>query len=95
MSPGSAYVVNMCVDDILQGSILGPFLYSMFVSPLFDVTPFFAFADDKQVIETDYNLDSLILNMERKMATWFRPHSKLLVEFEPNLLQTQMQKSIF
>ena len=30
----------------VQGSILGPVLYAMFVSPLFDLEAFFAFADD-------------------------------------------------
>ena len=34
----------------VQGSILGPFLYALFVSPLFDLTPLTAFADDKQII---------------------------------------------
>ena len=31
----------------VQGSILGPFLYALFVSPLFDLTKLTAFADDK------------------------------------------------
>ena len=30
----------------VQGSILGPVLYAMFVAPLFDIEEFFAFADD-------------------------------------------------
>ena len=47
----------------------------MFVSPLFDLTPFFTFADDKQVIETGSNLQALIINMEQKlelMTKWLR-----------------------
>jgi hypothetical protein len=30
----------------VQGSILGPVLYAMFVAPLFDIEEFFTFADD-------------------------------------------------
>ena len=37
----------------VQGSILGPFLYALFVSPLFDMTLLTAFADDKQVVEAN------------------------------------------
>ena len=40
----------------VQGSILGPFLYALFVSPLFDLTPLTAFADDKQIMQ---QIDSL------------------------------------
>ena len=60
---------------IVQGSILGPFLYALFVSPLFDVTPFFAFADDKQVLDSNVNLAALINSMETKleiMTKWLR-----------------------
>ena len=47
--------------------ILGPFLYGMFVSPLFDLTPLFAFADEKQVIDSEINLEALIPNIESKL----------------------------
>ena len=35
----------------VQGSILGPFLYALFVSLLFDLTNLTAFADDKQITD--------------------------------------------
>ena len=65
------------ISDIgqVQGSILAPFLYALFILPLFDLPPFFAFADDKQVIEKDQNLHTLITNLEKKlemMTKWLR-----------------------
>jgi hypothetical protein len=51
----------------IQGSILGPFLYAIFVSPLFDLTPFHPFADDHQVIENDKNIDQLKTRMQNKL----------------------------
>ena len=38
------------------GSILGPFRYSVYVSPLFDLVPFQAFADENQVTEINVNI---------------------------------------
>ena len=58
---GKNSFIKMSELGTVQGSILGPFLYALFVSPLFDLTPFFAFADDKQVIETNSNLQALIM----------------------------------
>ena len=51
----------------IQGSILGPFLYAVFVSPLFDMTDFTAYADDSQVIDSGIDLIPLMQRMERKI----------------------------
>ena len=40
----------MAVAGTVQGSILGPFLYAVYVSPLFELTEFHAFADDNHAI---------------------------------------------
>ena len=47
-------------------------------------TPFFAFADDKQVIESEINLEALIPSMERKleMITKWLCKSGLIVNVE-------------
>jgi hypothetical protein len=46
---------NSVLHDLLlgtvQGSILGPVLYAMFVSPIFDIVPMLAFADDSYKVE--------------------------------------------
>jgi hypothetical protein len=43
--------VNLRIYDLLlgtvQGSILGPVLYAMFIAPVFEIVKLFAFADDK------------------------------------------------
>jgi hypothetical protein len=43
----------------IQGSILGPFLYAIFVSPLFDLTKLTSFADDNQIIGWNACLSTL------------------------------------
>jgi hypothetical protein len=37
----------------IQGSILGPILFALFVSPLFELEPLLAFADDSYVTKAD------------------------------------------
>ena len=52
-----------------------PFLYALFVSPLFELTTLTAFADDKQVMESNANLEQLINDMEQKLemvTKWLR-----------------------
>ena len=48
----------------VQGSILGPILYALFVAPLFDLAKMTLFADDKYVIRWNNNLALLILDMQ-------------------------------
>ena len=72
----------------IQGSILGPFLYAIFVSPLFYLTPFHAFADDNQVIENDKNIDQLKIKMQNKlniMTNWLRDSGLIVNESKTEL----------
>ena len=54
-------------DGTVQGSVLGPILYGIFVSPLFDLTPLTNFADDNFVIEFNSQINALIENMEKNL----------------------------
>ena len=51
----------------MQGSFLGLFLYAVYVSQLFDFAKFHAFADDKQIIETDFDIENLKQNKQQKI----------------------------
>ena len=71
--------VNSCLYDLLlgtvQGSILGPVLYAIFVSPVFDLEKLFAFADDKFVPKIGDNLPELVKTMEdsiEAIRTWIK-----------------------
>ena len=59
--------MKMSEVGTIQGSILGPFLYAVFVSPLFDMTDFTAYADDSQVIDSGIDLIPLMQRMEQKI----------------------------
>ena len=48
-------------------TLLGPFLYEIYISPLFDLEDFHAFADDNQVIGENANLVELIDDMELRL----------------------------
>ena len=50
-------------------------MYAVYVSPLFDLTTFHAFADDNQIIETNENLARLVDDMRMKiemMTKWLK-----------------------
>ncbi len=78
---GKNSCIKMSNVGTIQGSILGPFLYAVFVSPLFDLTPFHAFADDNQVIAIDKKIEGLKTKMQiqlEMMTRWLK-HSGLIV----------------
>ena len=59
----------------VQGSILGPLLYAIFVSPLFDLTNITNFADDNFIVGWNKLLHVLIDDMEKKLEMiikWLR-----------------------
>ena len=74
-------VNNDCSDfwtsntGTVQGSILGPFLYAIYVSPLFDLKALTNFADDNFVIRSNINLQALVAELENDLkviVTWLR-----------------------
>ena len=75
LSERSFYVsidgVNSVIFDLLlgtvQGSILGPVLYAIFVSPIFDIADLSAFADDTFIPKSNSSLPRLIVDMEKSL----------------------------
>ncbi len=51
----------------VQGSILGPILYAIFVSPLFDLYDLSNFADDTFILICNKNLPVLIYNLKKNL----------------------------
>ena len=76
----------ICIDDhvsimydlllgTVQGSILGPILYAIFVSPLFDICDLNSFADDIYITKWSKNVQELTMDMEReivKITKWLK-----------------------
>ena len=59
----------------IQGSILGPFLYAVYVSPIFDICNMSNFADDNFVISWSKDKNTLVLDLVRKLEAitkWLR-----------------------
>ena len=62
---------NSALFDLLlgtvQGSVLGPILYAIFVSPIFDIVPLLTFADDSYITVTNKNKEELKQDMEKTL----------------------------
>ena len=59
----------------VQGSILGPILYAIFVSPLFELAKMTLFADDNYVVRWNKCLAALIVDMRQSIeliTKWLR-----------------------
>ena len=70
----NSFVCNTSVGTV-QGSILGPVLYALFVSPLLDLEKIILFADDNYVIVWNKHVEVLKKEMERKLGLiieWLR-----------------------
>ena len=70
---------NSVLFDLLlgtiQGSILGPILYAIFVAPVFDLEVFLAFADDSYVTKCNKSLELLMVDMKKSLEAitkWLR-----------------------
>ena len=70
---------NSILFDLLlgtvQGSILGPILYALFVSPLLSLEFVLVFADDNYMPKVNSVLPQLIIDMEKTleaMTKWLR-----------------------
>ena len=72
---GSNSYVHDCNVGTVQGSILGPILYSIFVSPLLALTDLTLFADDNYALVWNKCKTNLILEMQTKLeliTNWLR-----------------------
>jgi hypothetical protein len=59
----------------VQGSILGPFLYAIYVTPLFDLNNLTNFADDNLIIRWSSHMPGLVIDLERRIKAitkWLR-----------------------
>ena len=62
---GNSYTIISNVGTV-QGSILGPMLYSLFVSPFTELEKITLF-DDNYILEWNMNKDTSVLNMQNKL----------------------------
>ena len=72
---GSNSYIHLCDVGTVQGSILGPILYALFVCPLLDLAKMTLFADDNFILKWNKQLSALITDMEKtiEMITkWLR-----------------------
>jgi hypothetical protein len=77
LAPRSYYVnideANSKLYDLklgtVQGSVLGPVLYAIFVSPVFDLEPMLTFADDSFIVACNKDKKEVISNLEKSLET--------------------------
>ncbi|MBF0208930.1 MAG: reverse transcriptase family protein, partial [Oligoflexia bacterium] len=59
----------------IQGSVLGPILYSIFVKPIYDLLNLLSYADDNYLVESGRDLDSTLGKVKMKaefLLKWYR-----------------------
>ena len=80
---GNSYIHSTGVGTV-QGSILGPILYALFVSPVCDLAKITLFADDSYIIHKNKQITELLIEMKRTIGTIIRwlSHSGLKVNGE-------------
>ena len=64
---GQCSYIKLSETGTIQGSRLGPILYAIFVSPLFDLEKMSNYADDNFIIRVNCNLAALITDMEKSL----------------------------
>ena len=64
---GSNSIVHGLDVGTVQGSILGPILYAIFVAPLFDLADMTKFADDNFVIKFNKFMPQLLNDMKKTL----------------------------
>ena len=67
--------VRCCGVGTVQGSILGPILYALFVSPLFDLADMTLFADDNYILKSGGQITVLINQLKstiEKIIKWLK-----------------------
>ena len=64
---GRSSIIHELNVGTVQGSILGPILYAIFVSPLFDLAKMTKFADDNFVIKYNKSMSQLIDDMKKTL----------------------------
>ena len=69
------YFFQYIAHSICKGSILGRILYTIYVSPVFNITDMYNFAEDNFVLQVNVNKQTLCSNMEielAKLVKWLR-----------------------
>ena len=66
MDGNNSYVRYFNMGTV-QGSVLGPILYALFVSPLFGLIKMTLFAGDNYVVRWNKHLSGLIVDMKKSL----------------------------
>ena len=72
---GTCSTLNNTTCGTVQGSILGPILFALFISPLFDIIDLISYADDNYIIASDMTLEKATTKVKmkaEKAITWLR-----------------------
>ena len=72
---GSCSIFTKIIAGTLQGSCLGPILFALFISPMYDKSDCITYADDNYTIETGSNIDVTIGKVKMKaeiLINWLK-----------------------
>ena len=72
---GSCSIFTKILAGTLQGSCLGPILFALFISPMYDISDCITYADDNYTVETGRDIDVTIGKVKMKteiLMSWLR-----------------------
>jgi len=62
-------------EGTVQGSVLGPILFAIFVAPMFELATVSSYADDSYLSEKNHDLNNMVTNLSTKanlLTNWFK-----------------------
>jgi len=72
---GESSMLFNVTEGTVQGSVLGPILFAIFISPMFDIANVNSYADDSYLSEKHHDLGELTTNIAIKsniLTNWFK-----------------------
>jgi len=84
-------------DGTVQGSVLGPLLFAIFIAPMFELVNVSSFADDSYLSESDHDLETMVQKLQTEanvLMGWFKSSGLVVNETKTEICIFHKTKKI-